>query len=186
MWKWKLLSRVQLFATPWTIQSMEFSRPEYWVGSCSLLQGIFPTWRSNPGLPHCRRILYHLSHQGSPRILEWVAYPFSRGSSPPRKRTGVSCIAEILYQLSYQGSPTRYMLSDIFLQSTGCLFTLLTVSFVVKKLFSLRYSHLLILAFVECALVSYTKTLLPRPTSWSFFSMFSSRTFTLSDLQLSL
>ena len=36
---------------------------------------------TNPGLPHCRRILYCLSHQGSPRILEWVAYPFSRGSS---------------------------------------------------------------------------------------------------------
>ena len=32
---------------------------------------------SNPGLPHCRWILYQLSHQGSPRILEWVAYPFS-------------------------------------------------------------------------------------------------------------
>ena len=30
--KWKLLSRVQLFVTPWTIQSMEFSRPEYWSG----------------------------------------------------------------------------------------------------------------------------------------------------------
>ena len=30
MWKWKSLSRVWLFATPWTIQSMEFSRPECW------------------------------------------------------------------------------------------------------------------------------------------------------------
>ena len=29
-WKWRLLSHVLLFATPWTIQSMEFSRPEYW------------------------------------------------------------------------------------------------------------------------------------------------------------
>ena len=49
--------------------------------------------RSNPGLPHCRQILYELSHKGSPSILEWVAYPFSRGSSQPRNRTGVSCIA---------------------------------------------------------------------------------------------
>ena len=32
------------------------------VGSLSLLQGIFPTQGSNPGLPHCRRILYQLSH----------------------------------------------------------------------------------------------------------------------------
>ena len=36
------------------------------VGSLSLLQGIFPTQGSNPGLPHCRRILYQLSHKGSP------------------------------------------------------------------------------------------------------------------------
>ena len=62
------------------------------VGSISL-QGIFSTLGLNPGLLHCRQILYHLSHQGSPRILEWVAYPFSRGSSWPRNRTGVSCIA---------------------------------------------------------------------------------------------
>ena len=41
------------------------------VGSLSLLQGIFPTQGSNPGLLHCRQILYHLSHQGSP------LFPFS-------------------------------------------------------------------------------------------------------------
>ena len=35
------------------------------VGSLSLLQGIFPTQGLNPGLPHCRRILYQMSHQGS-------------------------------------------------------------------------------------------------------------------------
>ena len=48
------------------------------VGCNALLQGIFPTQGSNPGLPHYRQILYCLSHKGSPRILEWVAYPFSR------------------------------------------------------------------------------------------------------------
>ena len=63
------------------------------VGSLSLLQGIFPTQGSNPGLLHCRRILYQLSHKGSPRILKWVAYPFSTGSFWSRNRTGVSCIA---------------------------------------------------------------------------------------------
>ena len=36
------------------------------VDSLSLLQGIFPTQGSNPGLPHCRQILYQLSHKGSP------------------------------------------------------------------------------------------------------------------------
>ena len=36
------------------------------VGCHALLQGIFPTLESNPGLPHCRWIFYYLSHQGSP------------------------------------------------------------------------------------------------------------------------
>ena len=63
------------------------------VGSISLLQEIFPTQGSNPRLPHCTRILYQLSHQGSPRILEWVVYPFSRGSASPSNETRVSCIA---------------------------------------------------------------------------------------------
>ena len=36
------------------------------VGSCSLFQRIFPTQGSSLNLPHCRQILYHLSHQGSP------------------------------------------------------------------------------------------------------------------------
>ena len=63
------------------------------VGSLSLLQGIFPTQGSNPGLPHCRWILYQLSHKESPRILEWVTHPFSMGSSWPRNQTRVSFIA---------------------------------------------------------------------------------------------
>ena len=49
--------------------SMEFSRQESGVGCHSLLQGIFLTQGLNPGLLHCRQILYHLSHQGRPRTL---------------------------------------------------------------------------------------------------------------------
>ena len=65
------------------------------VGSCSLLQGIFPNQESNPGLPDWRRILYQLSHKGSLRVLEWVAAcPFSSGSSWLRNWTRVSCIAD--------------------------------------------------------------------------------------------
>ena len=96
-WKVKVksLNRVRLLATPWaaayqTPPSMGFSRQEDWsgvplpsphglysswnsagqhtgVGSFSLLQGIFPTQGSNPGFPHCRWILYQLSHKGSPK-----------------------------------------------------------------------------------------------------------------------
>ena len=76
------------------------------VGSHSLLQGIFPTQGLNPGLPHCRQILYQLSHQWSPRIPEWVAYPFFSGSSRSRNQTwGLLHCRQILNQLSYQGSP---------------------------------------------------------------------------------
>ena len=54
------------------------------VGRHALLKGIFQNQGSNSDLPHCRWILYRLSHQGSPRILEKVAYPFSRESPWPR------------------------------------------------------------------------------------------------------
>ena len=63
------------------------------VGSLSLLQGIFPTQEVNLDLLHCKQILYPLSYNRSSRILEWVAYPFSREYSRPRNWTGVSCIA---------------------------------------------------------------------------------------------
>ena len=63
------------------------------VGCHALVQGIFPTQGSKPGPPHCRQILYHMNHQGSTRILEWVVYPFSRETSQPRNWTRVSCIA---------------------------------------------------------------------------------------------
>ena len=60
-WSWRSLSPVRLFATPWTSAGQNTG-----VGSRSLLQGIFPTQGLNPGLLHCRWILYQLSHQGSP------------------------------------------------------------------------------------------------------------------------
>ena len=63
------------------------------AGSQFLHQGIFPTQGLNPGPPHCRQLLSQLSHQGSPKILEWVAYPFSSRSFWSRNWTGVSCIA---------------------------------------------------------------------------------------------
>ena len=76
------------------------------VGCHALLQGIFLTQGSNPSHPHCRQILYCLSHQeSSPRILEWVAYLFSGVSSQPRNRTGVSCIAGGFLPSELPGQP---------------------------------------------------------------------------------
>ena len=89
-WERKSLSPV---ATPWTVSPGNSPGQNTGVGSLSLLQEIFPTQGLNPGLPHCRHIIYQLSHKGSPWILEWVVYPFSSGSSRPRNWTRVSCIA---------------------------------------------------------------------------------------------
>ena len=67
--KWKLLSWVAL--RPHGLYSLWNSPGQNTgVGSLSLLQGIFPTQGSNPGLLHCRQILYQLSHKGSPLYIE--------------------------------------------------------------------------------------------------------------------
>ena len=76
--KWKSLSHATLqphglwparLLCPWNSPGQTTR-----VGSHSLLQAIFPTQGSNLGLPHCRRILYHLSHKGSPKIAYNVSY----------------------------------------------------------------------------------------------------------------
>ena len=67
--KWsKSFSRVQLFVTPWTALYSPGDSPgqKTAVGSLSLLQRIFLAQESNPGLLHCRQILYQVSYQGSP------------------------------------------------------------------------------------------------------------------------
>ena len=76
---------------------MEFSRPEYWSSKPFPSPGDLP----NPGIePRSPTFLADSLpaeaqgwHKGSPRILKWVAYLFSSGSSRPRNWTGVSCIA---------------------------------------------------------------------------------------------
>ena len=76
------------------------------VGSLSLLQGIFPTQGSNPGLPRCRRILYQLSHKGSPSILGRILSLLQRIFPTQESNQGILHYRQILYQLSYRGSPT--------------------------------------------------------------------------------
>ena len=84
--------------TPWAVAyqaplSMEFFRQEYWSGLPFPSPGDLP----NPGVEHMTPTLQvdslSAEPQGSPRILEWVAYPFSSRSSQPRNRTGISFIA---------------------------------------------------------------------------------------------
>ena len=69
------LSHVWLFETPWTVACTTLLHPRDFLGKSTgvgchfLLQGIFPTQGSNPGLPHCRQMLSRLSQQGSPCLL---------------------------------------------------------------------------------------------------------------------
>ena len=105
-------------ATPWTIQSTPGQNTR--VGSLSLLQQIFPTQESNPGLPHCRWILYQLSHKGSPKntgvgslsLLQWI-FPTQESNQ------GLLHCRQILYQLSYQES--KYILGCSIAQMSSKL-----------------------------------------------------------------
>ena len=82
-------------------------------------------WQGGPGLPRvqagrevkvaqscpalCDPMDYRVHGTLQARILEWVGFPFSRGSSQPRHRTQVSLLhyRQILYQLSHKGSPRK-------------------------------------------------------------------------------
>ena len=102
----------------WLCDPMDYSSPWYSPDqNTGVVIGIFPTQGLNPGLLHCKWILYQLSHQGSPRILEWVAYLFFSGSSWLRNLTRVSCITSGFFtSWAYQGSP-----SPVF---NYCIFTI--------------------------------------------------------------
>ena len=105
-WKWKSLSRVWLqphgLCSPWNSPGQNT-----WVGSLSLLQGIFPTQGSNPGFLHCRWILYQLAEppeelkntrMGSLSLLQQIFLT-------QESNWGLLHCRQILYQLSYGGKP---------------------------------------------------------------------------------
>ena len=110
--KWKSLSRVQFFVTPWTTHSMEFSRPEYWSGQPFLSAGNLP----NPGIKPRSPALqadYSLPAEpqrkckntgvGSLSLLQWI-YPTKKLNQ------GLLHCRQFLYQLSSQGSPRKLMI----------------------------------------------------------------------------
>ena len=115
------------------------------VGSRSLLQGIFPTQGSNPGLPHCRRILYWLSHQESPRILEWVAYPFSRDLPDPGIKLGSPALHADSLPTELSGKPKDMKEIDILHKSHAAsepllLYTIMDVE--TRKIAQARGSNI--------------------------------------------
>ena len=80
-----------------------------------------PGDRLNPGFEHRPPALQvdslQLSHKRSPRILEWVAYPFSSGSSQPSKCTRISCIAGYLDTKLSKDSTKEENYTSIFLMN---------------------------------------------------------------------
>ena len=82
--------------------------------------GDLPNQGLNPGLPHCRWILYLLSHKGSPRILELVAYPFFSRSAQPRNQTRVSHITGGFLPTELSGKPQLISTDDnIYRERSG-------------------------------------------------------------------
>ena len=117
-WKWKSLSLEVTHSlqphglySPWDSPGQNTR-----VGSCSLLQGIFPTQGLNPGFPHWGQILYQLSHQGKPKntgvgslsLLQWIFLT-------QEWNWGLLHCRRILFQLSYQGSPKQLLIDKCIL-----------------------------------------------------------------------
>ena len=91
----------------YTVHGILQARILEWV-AILFFQGICPTRGLDPGLLHCRRILYQLSHQGSPRILEWVAYPFSRDLPDPGIKPGSPALQVDALPTELSGKPHIY------------------------------------------------------------------------------
>ena len=94
------------------------------VGSLSLLQGIFPTQGLNPGLPHYKWILYQLSHKGSLRTREWVAYPFSVDLPDPGIKPGSPALQVDSLPTELPGKPIPILLewlTNVVLKMDGFL-----------------------------------------------------------------
>ena len=117
-WKWKSLNCKVAHSlwprglySPWNSPGQNTG-----VGSCFLLQGIFPTQGSNPGFPHCGQILYQLSLQGKPKntgvgslsLVQWI-FPTQESD------WGLLHCRWVLYQLNYQGSPKQLLIDKCIL-----------------------------------------------------------------------
>ena len=102
---WKLLSRVQLFVTPWTYTVHGILQARI----LELVAFPFPRGSFNPGIKPRSPTLQAASlpaEKGSPAILEWVRYPFcSRSSNTGIKLESLLHCRPFLYQLSCQGRP---------------------------------------------------------------------------------
>ena len=126
--KWKSLSGVWFFVTPWTICPWNSPGQNTGVGSLSLLQEIFPTQESNPGLPHCRWILYQLSHQGM----------FSHFSSPPPSLP----IFFLSVSLSLPFFFLCLILNFLFWPSNSLIFSFSFLFYCLRNILNFAFQHI--------------------------------------------
>ena len=100
------VSHVQLFATPWTIQSMEFSRPEYWNGQPFPSPGHLPNPGIEPRSPALQADPLPTEPQVKPRNTGVGSLSLLQQIFPTQESNqGLLHCRQIIYQLSYQGSP---------------------------------------------------------------------------------
>ena len=171
-WIWAVKVKVVQLCP--TLQSHELYSP--WnspgqntgVGNLSLLQRIFPTQGSSPGLLHYKRILYHLSHMGSPRILEWVAYPFSSGSSWPRNWARVFCIAGGFFPIWAMREAQKYRM-HVKWKLLSCVWLFATAWTIQSMEFSARILEWVAFPFSRRSF---------QPGGWTQVSHFAGRFFT--------
>ena len=103
------------------------------MGSLSLLQGFFPTQGLNLGLQHCRQILYQLNHKRSPRILKWVACPFTRGSSDTGMELRSPALQADSLPLIYERNP--------LITIVGFIYTLFPISHAPLNAYGTYHFH---------------------------------------------
>ena len=121
----KYIARIKTFTEETICELYE------WVTDTGL--AIFSTQGSNPGLLQRGWILYQLSHQGSQRTLEWVAYSFSSGTFWPRNQTGISCIAGGFFT-SWVISFTNFLIHFIKIYSFNPISLLIKLNVILRWL----------------------------------------------------
>ena len=124
---WIMLHWVRIFYTLIVADSLWPHGHSPWnsPGQNTGVSSLFPSPRDlpNPGIepiPHCRWILYQLSQKGSPRILDWVAYSFSSGSSQPRNRIGSPALQADSLPTELWGKPFHFEKWKIWLKNDVC------------------------------------------------------------------
>ena len=123
--KWKSLSHVWLFVTPWTIQCMEFSRPEYWSGLPFPSPGDLPYPGTEPRSPALQADSLPAEPPGKTKNIGVGSLSLLQGIFPTQESNqGLLHCRQSLYQLSYQGSQCPGVCSDSCLLSQWCCLTI--------------------------------------------------------------